>query len=143
LGAIDFEAVISDLSSSRKRGGGAVRLLKCVETAHRGSLVGYVLYELREKGTPRRRQRYCELVNIVVAAGHRSCGAGRLLFEALFEDLVCTAPVRAADLRLYVARSNTGPLEWYRRLGFRDVGRQTECIGGAQVDFLRMARRGG
>lgn len=139
LGAVDFEAVIGDVAS--RKTAGSVRLLKCVEKDRPGSLLGYVLYELREKGSARKKQRYCELVNIVVRHEHQGCGAGRALFDALRSDLVQTAPVQADDLRLYVAKSNSGPLAWYRRLGFVDAGWQSERINGVQVDFLRMARR--
>mmetsp|Transcript_100176 Transcript_100176/g.311572 ORF Transcript_100176/g.311572 Transcript_100176/m.311572 type:complete len:255 (-) Transcript_100176:201-965(-) len=141
LGPVDFENVIREAAGGRS----SVRLLKCVDLKDQGprSLVGYVLYELREKGPPHKRQRYCELVNIVVRSQHRGCGAGRLLFEALREDLVRTAPARAGDLRLFVDKSNAGPLEWYRRLGFQEAGKQSECVGGTQVNFLRMAKRQG
>jgi len=147
LGAVDFEALLEEVEGTRKSGGshGSVRLLKCVATATSGAeahcIVGYVLYELREKGPSRRRQRYCELVNIVVRANWRGCGAGRRLFEALCEDLACTAPAQAGDLRLYVAERNVGPLAWYRRLGFQNAGWQSELVGDTTVRFLRMARR--
>lgn len=125
-----------------------VRLLKCVERSSIGSggekqpkLVGYVLYELREKGPRRSRQRYCELVNIVVRGEYRGCGAGRYLFEALRRDLEKTAVAEAGDLRLFVAERNIGPLAWYRRLGFVVAGSQTEHIGGVQVNFVRMVLR--
>jgi len=145
LGDADFEAVIDEVASNN--GAGSVRLLKCVEVEgsgpqSHGKLVGYVLYELREKGSPRRRQRYCELVNIVVSEDHRGCGAGRRLFEALRSDLAGTASAaQAGDLRLYVAERNLGPLAWYRRMGFQDAGWQTERLNGAEVRFLRMTRR--
>lgn len=150
LGPIDFASLLDSRGCSSE---GDVRLLTCVEDDN-GNLitqgcragdtcrpVGYVLYELREKGSPgKRRQRFCELVNIVVNARHRGCGAGRLLFDALCDDLAATAPGRAGDLRLFVAERNVGPREWYKRLGFKDAGWQIEHLAGKEVRFVRMMR---
>lgn len=136
LGFVDFPAVLEEVAANGSSGD--VRLLKCV---HGGHCIGYVLYELRKKGPKSNRQHYCELVNIVVRPDRRSCGAGRRLFEALEQDLRRTAAKEAADLRLYVAERNTGPMAWYRRIGFVDAGWQVERVGGAPVRFLRMVRR--
>lgn len=144
LGRMDFEEVLCEVFANK--GTGDVRILKCAEedaagTPGRGRLVGYVLYELREKGPKTRRQRFCELVNIVVSAEHRGCGAGKKLFEALCADLASSAAVQATDIRLFVAERNAGPLAWYRRLGFENAGWQSEQLGSAEVKFLRMVRR--
>lgn len=153
LGAVDFEDVLAASSqpqrqrkerkAGRNQSGAAdksVRLLKCIErSSTNGCPVGYVLYELREKGPRTCRQKYCELVNIVVQESSRGNGAGRVLLDALQEDLAQSAPDHAADLRLYVAEQNCVPLNWYRRIGFRDAGWQTESIGGDTVRFIRMA----
>jgi len=132
LGPVDFAEVLRGNDKD-------VKLLKCIDNSSSSSPVGYILYQLREKG-PRgkRKQRYCELVNIVVHSDHRGCGAGRCLFEAFCEDVVSTAPGFAGDLRLYVAEHNSGPRAWYKRMGFKDAGWQTECLGGSQVRFQRM-----
>lgn len=136
LGHVDFSALLQTPGGCTA---GTVRLLKCVEDGRGPSPIGYVLYELREKGSPgKRRQSYCELVNIVVGSEHRGCGAGRILLDALRADLAATAPSRSEDVRLYVAERNAGPRAWYTRLGFTPAGWQTECIGGAEVRFLRM-----
>jgi len=158
LGAVDFEEVLSPPASEpagkagkkKKAGKGrpaatgaerTVRLLKCTErkTSGRSLLVGYVLYELREKGPRTARQKYCELVNIVVQSSSRGHGAGRVLFEGLRADLAASAPEFALDLRLYVAERNLAPTAWYRRMGFQDSGWQQEEIGGDKVCFKRMA----
>eukprot|EP00931_Biecheleriopsis_adriatica_P068250 TRINITY_DN42231_c0_g1_i1.p1 TRINITY_DN42231_c0_g1~~TRINITY_DN42231_c0_g1_i1.p1 ORF type:complete len:266 (+),score=59.07 TRINITY_DN42231_c0_g1_i1:93-800(+) len=151
LGAVDFDDVLAappqplrqkiQPKAGRKQiPENSVRLLKCTaRNSKSGTPVGYVLYEIREKGPRTARQRYCELVNIVVQESSRGCGAGRALFDALREDLVQTAPEHAGDLRLFVAERNLGPLEWYRRIGFRESGWQTETIGGSTVRFVRMA----
>eukprot|EP00440_Ansanella_granifera_P052636 gb/GFBE01057070.1/.p1 GENE.gb/GFBE01057070.1/~~gb/GFBE01057070.1/.p1 ORF type:complete len:236 (+),score=62.03 gb/GFBE01057070.1/:1-708(+) len=154
LGAVDFEEVLASPSQpsqpaqgKKKKGKQAavaeksIRLLKITEkqAGAAGSPVGYVLYELREKGPRTARQKYCELVNIVVQESSRGCGAGRILFDALRDDLAQTAPDHAADLRLYVAEHNLEPLNWYRRIGFQDAGWQNETIGGDMVRFIRMS----
>jgi len=134
LGPIDFPDVLMSNSDE-------VRLLKLqyIDDSGEPSVVGYILYELREKGPHgKRRQRFCELVNIVVHSKHRGCGAGRLLFEALCDDVASKAPSHMGDLRLFVAERNTAPRAWYKRLGFTDAGWETECVGGADVRFLRM-----
>lgn len=142
LGEIDFEAVLQEVSGGS---GSSIRLLKCSKLGKdgvgTGTVVGYVLYELRTKGPPGRRQHYCELVNIVVSHDHQGCGAGRRLMEALHQDLGTTAKRQADDLRLYVAENNAGPLTWYQRLGFQHVGWQSEKVGDTEVRFLRMAKR--
>jgi len=134
LGPIDFSELLMNSSDE-------VRLLKleCIDDGCDPSLVGYILYELREKGPRGKgRQRFCELVNIVVCSKHRGCGAGRLLFEALCSDVASNAPRHIGDLRLFVAERNADPRAWYTRLGFADAGWQTECVGGSEVRFLRM-----
>lgn len=140
LGPIDFDAVLGEAAANRNTGD--VRLLKCVEVSS-GCVVGYVLYELREKGSKTRRQRFCELVNIVVRKDRQSCGAGRRLFEAVCADLSASATTReqSADMRLFVAERNEKPLLWYRRLGFTPAGWQSEKLNSTEVKFMRMARR--
>jgi ribosomal protein S18 acetylase RimI-like enzyme len=136
LGPINFHEVLSGALEG-------VKLLKC--TAQGSTTpIGYILYEMREKG-PRgkKRQRFCELVNIVVDSKHRGCGAGRLLFDALRMELASSNPAHAGDLRLFVAERNEGPLAWYRRLGFTDAGWQSESLGGSEIQFLRMMYNGG
>lgn len=158
LGPVDFKSVLEDVIANK--GGGEVRLLKCVEVfSHATSTspdgggacnatsnrpVGYVLYELRQKfqkGPKKRPQRFCELVNIVVRQELRGAGAGRCLFEAFCKNLQETASQQAEDIRLFVAESNVEPIQWYRRLGFRDAGFQSEQVGGQEVKFVRMIRK--
>lgn len=139
LGSLDFRAVLVDAAKATKRGVVSdVRLLKCVDAGNARAVVGYALYELREKGSAKRKQRYCELVNIVVSAAYRGFGVGRLLFDEIQADLACEAPSYAGDIRLYVAQRNELPLNWYRRLGFKDGGWQSENVAGTEVKFLRM-----
>jgi len=135
LGKTDFLSVLQQTKSSPT---GEVRLLKCVAEGS-DDPIGYVLYELREKGPKgKNRQRFCELVNIVVKSDYRGCGAGGLMFKALRADLALTAPSHATDLRLFVAERNASPTAWYTRLGFTEAGWQSECLGGSEVRFLRM-----
>jgi len=130
LGPINFSDVLMSTSEE-------VRLLKLHSEAD--GCVGYILYELREKGPHgKRRQRFCELVNVVVSSNHRGCGAGRLLLDALLADVASNAPGHNGDLRLFVAERNAAPRAWYKRLGFADAGWQTECVAGSDVRFLRM-----
>jgi ribosomal protein S18 acetylase RimI-like enzyme len=136
LGNMDFAEVLSGI----KKGDQDVRLLVCEDTST-AALVGYILCELRSKGSKKKKQLYCEVVNVVVSESHRGCGAGRLLFEALCTDVSNAAPNHAKDLRLYVAEQNLGPTAWYRRLGFCDSGWQSETVGTDEVKFLRMIRR--
>jgi len=136
LGKTDFAALLQETKSSPA---GEVRLLKCVAEGGGSDPIGYVLYELREKGPKgKKRQRFCELVNIVVKSDYRGCGAGRLMFEALRADLALTSPSYGSDLRLFVAERNAAPMAWYTRLGFAEAGWQSECLGGSEVRFLRM-----
>eukprot|EP00928_Gymnodinium_smaydae_P047118 TRINITY_DN3142_c0_g2_i1.p1 TRINITY_DN3142_c0_g2~~TRINITY_DN3142_c0_g2_i1.p1 ORF type:complete len:223 (+),score=63.08 TRINITY_DN3142_c0_g2_i1:36-671(+) len=150
LGAIDFRAVLQEnakkpLANNKKEelAPGDVWLLKCFggpgsKSDAKQSLVGYALCELREKGSAKKKQRYCELVNIVVSPDFRGAGAGRALFDGLLADLKRLAPAFASDLRLYVAEKNTGPMAWYHRLGFKNAGWQSETVAGTEVKFLRM-----
>jgi len=140
LGPIDFEDVLTDLVRLGDKS--EVRVLICVDEACEESVVvGYILFELRQKGRGKARQRYCEVVNVVVAKGHRGRGAGRLLFEAMLSDLSRTAPAFSADVRLFVAQENEVPMNWYTRLGFKTGGMQSEKIAGVGVPFVRMIRR--
>lgn len=163
LGKVDFESLLLGKSrqprppqklvrGAKQKGAGGrsgnsnddrnqVNVLACVERGESGALVGYVLYELREKGPASRRQQYCELVNIVVREQSRGLGAGRLLFEALEADLAQHAAGHASDLRLYVAERNEAPLAWYKRLGFKEAGHQWETIGEEPIHFYRLAWR--
>mmetsp|Transcript_56375 Transcript_56375/g.126791 ORF Transcript_56375/g.126791 Transcript_56375/m.126791 type:complete len:211 (-) Transcript_56375:301-933(-) len=53
-------------------------VLKCTQRGAQDraqSVVGYLLYELREKGEKKKKQRFCEIVNLVVSSHHR--GASR------------------------------------------------------------------
>lgn len=137
LGNVDFAEVVKGM----KAGDEDVRLLVCVDRNKGSKVVGYALCELRSKGPKKKKQLYCELVNIVVAKSHHGCGAGRYLFDAFVADVKQAAPGHADDLRLFVAEKNQRPLAWYRRLGFRDSGWQVENVGGAEVRFLRMIRK--
>jgi len=142
LGPVDFDAVIRDQDAA----GGDVRLLKCVKDDSSAPPdeqppMGYILYELRTKGTPGKRpQRYCEVVNVIVGKNQQGSGLGRLLYEEMLVDLEKTAKAHAGDVRLFVAKANARPLQWYRRLGFKDAGWQKECLGEIEVQFLRMMR---
>lgn len=138
LGNVDFSEVLKGM----KAGDEDVRLLVCIDRNKGSKVVGYALCELRSKGPKKKKQLYCELVNIVVAKSHHGCGAGRYLFDAFVADVKQAAPGHAGDLRLFVAEKNQMPLTWYRRLGFRDSGWQVESVGGAEVRFLRMIRKG-
>jgi ribosomal protein S18 acetylase RimI-like enzyme len=132
LGPIDFSEVLSKPTDE-------VKVLTCVDDDYGQSPIGYIVYEFRTKGARgKRRQHYCELVNIVVQSKYQGHGAGRLLFEALCKDVPATAPEHADDLRLFVAERNVGPKAWYTRLGFKHAGWQTERLGGVDVRFLRM-----
>lgn len=143
LGPVDFDTVIQTQCKAR----GDVRLLKCVEVV--GSVspeeqlpMGYILYELRAKGSPTKKpQRYCEVVNVVVAKKHQGSGLGRLLFEEMVTDIEKNTKQYSGDLRLFVAKANVRPLEWYKRLGFEDAGWQKENLGKTEVPFLRMTRK--
>lgn len=144
LGPVDFEAVIC----AQTKTPGDVRLLKCVQIAdsvppEEQAPLGYILYELRAKGSPGKKpQRYCEIVNVVVGHKQQGGGLGRLLFEEMVADIEKSAKSHCGDLRLFVAKENARPLEWYRRLGFQDAGWQKECLGGkSDVSFLRMTRK--
>jgi len=137
LGNVDFAEVLKGM----KAGDEDVRLLVCVDRNKGSKVVGYALCELRSKGPKKKKQLYCELVNIVVAKSHHGCGAGRYLFDAFVADVKQAAPGYAQDFRLFVAEKNQKPLTWYRRLGFRDSGWQVESVGGAEVRFLRMIRK--
>eukprot|EP00931_Biecheleriopsis_adriatica_P115165 TRINITY_DN90992_c0_g1_i1.p1 TRINITY_DN90992_c0_g1~~TRINITY_DN90992_c0_g1_i1.p1 ORF type:complete len:234 (-),score=66.90 TRINITY_DN90992_c0_g1_i1:154-855(-) len=137
LGNVDFADVLRGMKAGEKD----VRLLVCMDRK-KDVLVGYLLGELRSKGSKKKKQSYCELVNIVVREAYRNgCGAGRRLFEAFCADVKDAAPEHAGDLRLYVAEQNIAPLGWYRRLGFRDSGWQSESVAGTEVRFLRMIRK--
>lgn len=144
LGHVDFEAIIR----AQLKSPGDVRLLKCIQIA--GSVppeeqppLGYILYELRTKGSPGKKpQRYCEVVNVVVGKKQQGNGLGRLLFEEMVADIEKSARPHSGDLRLFVAKANVRPLDWYRRLSFQDAGWQKECVGGkTEVSFLRMTRK--
>jgi ribosomal protein S18 acetylase RimI-like enzyme len=137
LGNVDFKMVLKGM----KAGEEDVRLLVCVDLSC-GTVVGYVLCELRSRGLKKKnKQLWYELVNIVVDEGYRGRGAGRHLFEAARADVKKSAPAHANDLRLFVAEKNEGPLGWYRRIGFKESGWQSETVGRAKVQFLRMIRR--
>lgn len=143
LGPVDFEALMRDQS----KGKADVRLLKCVEAGDSVPMeerppLGYILYEIRTKGSPGKRpQRYCEVVNVVVGKTHQGCGLGRLLFQEMEADIDQTFKSHKGDLRLFVAKANSRPLQWYRRLGFQDAGWQKESLGKAEVPFLRMTKK--
>lgn len=144
LGHVDFEAVIRAQSKAPED----VRLLKCVQIDGSVPLeqrppLGYILYELRTKGSPGKKpQRYCEVVNVVVGHKQQGNGLGRLLFEEMVADIEKSTKSHCGDLRLFVAKENARPLEWYRRLDFKDAGWQKECLGGkSDVLFVRMTRK--
>jgi ribosomal protein S18 acetylase RimI-like enzyme len=140
LGPVDFEALIRDRSKD-------VRLLKCVEAEDSVPMeerppLGYILYEFRTKGSPGKKpQRYCEVVNVVVGKAHQGSGLGRLLFQEMEADIEQSFKSHKGDLRLFVAKANARPMQWYRRLGFQDVGWQKESLGRAEVPFLRMTKK--
>jgi len=143
LGPVDFEALMRE----QLKGKADVRLLKCVETGDSVPIdgqppLGYILYEFRTKGSPGKKpQRYCEVVNVVVGKKHQGCGLGRLLFQEMEADIEQTFKSHKGDLRLFVAKANSRPLQWYRRLGFQDAGWQKESLGKAEVSFLRMTKK--
>lgn len=144
LGDVDFRDVIRDTLADK--GTGSVRLLKCTVSSGSKLLdverpVGYVLYELRSKGPKKNRQRFCELVNIVVDDRYRGNGAGSVLLEALLDDLDKTAKAESGDVRLFVAEQNIAPANWYKRMGFAPSGFQNEKVGGDDVKFVRMIRK--
>jgi ribosomal protein S18 acetylase RimI-like enzyme len=166
LGPVDFNAVIADVAAAAgvqakkvksgknaKTGGGrggkgrqepVVGIFKCTEkqapSGKQSPVVGYILFELREKGSSTKRQQYCEIVNIVVSSHHRGLGAGRLLYEHLLRHLQECHPTHAKDMRLYVAERNDAPRAWYSRLGFRESGWQSEQVQGTEVKFVRMIK---
>lgn len=149
LGEVDFDAVITDIAESKttkpKKGKSKAKtepiigLLKCThKEAQYGKssvVVGYLLYELRVN---QKKQKFCEIVNVVVSSEYRNLGAGRLLYDHLKHYLHENHPAFATDLRLYVAEFNQAPRSWYLRLGFKDSGCQVEKIQGDNVKFLRM-----
>jgi len=168
LCAISFDEVLSDIKASRAVAQQTLRateppavaankaapksrplagpvpgVLKCTQ---RGAaecaqpVVGYLLYELREKGEKKKRQRFCEIVNLVVSSSHRGLGAGNLLMKGLLDHLGLAAMPHAQDLRLFVAAENKVPRAWYSRMGFREAGFQPEKVNGETVGFIRMIR---
>eukprot|EP00403_Amphidinium_massartii_P030762 CAMPEP_0178396642 /NCGR_PEP_ID=MMETSP0689_2-20121128/13833_1 /TAXON_ID=160604 /ORGANISM="Amphidinium massartii, Strain CS-259" /LENGTH=253 /DNA_ID=CAMNT_0020017321 /DNA_START=26 /DNA_END=784 /DNA_ORIENTATION=+ len=141
LSAISFDQVLSDIQGSaaavqqsqsapqsptatgKKAGSQKKRplaepvpgVLKCIArgaTPADTSVVGYLLYELREKGEKKKKQRFCEIVNLVVSESHRGHGAGNLLLQGLTDYLEAAAVPHAGDLRLFVAAGNKVPREW-------------------------------
>lgn len=93
----------------------------CLLVAERASrVVAYARAELRSPpdGVAHRARTFVEVHEIVVAKGLRRSGVGRLLMQALLEWAESS---NASSLELSVYAFNEEALDFYRRIGMKDM----------------------
>ena len=79
-----------------------------------------------------------EIESVAVDVGHRRCGVGRALCQAIIETLKEMAVVH---LRLEVRESNANARALYEALGLRIVGKRREYYSEPMEDALVMELR--
>ncbi len=78
-----------------------------------------------------------EVLNLAVHPAHRFRGVGR----SLLEQMMRRAARRGASLLfLEVRESNTPAQNFYRKMGFKQVGRRSKYYARPQEDALILAR---
>lgn len=94
-----------------------------------GEVVGYIFARVAAGEA--------EVLNLAVHPAHRSRGVGR----SLLEQIVHRAARRGASLLfLEVRESNTQAQNFYRKMGFKQVGRRPNYYARPREDALVLAR---
>lgn len=103
-----------------------------IATSREGEVAGYAGIELSALGGE------ADIINLAVGPAHRRRGVGRRLLAAV------SAHCRARRIWLVwlrVRASNRGARAFYRRCGFRTVGRFRGYYDAPDEDAILMARR--